>query len=186
MLKFSKIRRTIAMAAVTLALAGGTTIGLGGTAQAATCYNSGQLQMLGPSTPVTATNFYGSTTLGYLYIGWDKVSRCSYAEIDWINGWQNNASGTIYLNWNDPNHNSAEGKVTFNAGQSVSWVSTFLYQGSGTPYTPGRSFTAAARLSVVVCASFGCETLGPKTITGATHDFSNGYNSGPGSADFHY
>jgi hypothetical protein len=186
MLKLRNTRRAIAMTAATLALAGGTAVGAGGTAHAASCYNSGNLVQLGPTTPVTASNFYGSTTLGYFYIGWDRTSLCSYAEIDWINGWQNNAYGTIYLNWNDPAHNSAEGKVSFNTGQSVSWVSKFLYQGPGTAYTPGRSFTAAAVVSVDVCASFACEWLGPKTITGSTHDFSNGWNSGPGSADFHY
>lgn len=88
-----------------------------GTAQAAAaCWNSGQLQTLGPLTPVTVSNVYGSTTLGYLYIGWDKVSLCSYSELDWANdsnGWNysHNATGDIYLNWNDPAHNSAQGDV---------------------------------------------------------------------------
>ncbi|MER5728988.1 hypothetical protein ABT084_11760 [Streptomyces sp. NPDC002138] len=162
-------------------------------AHAATCYNSQNLQPLGPSTPVTVSNRYGSTTIGYLYIGWDKTSLCSYAEIDWLNdssgrNWSNNVSGDIYLNWNPPGHNSAEGKHHFNAGQANSWVSWFIYQGPGTGYTPGRSFTAAVdKMSILIAAPWGGFTTCTTGVRiGSTHDFSSGWNSGPGSVNCNY
>ncbi|MER7754104.1 hypothetical protein [Kitasatospora sp. NPDC097643] len=169
-----------------------TTVGTA-PAHAAGCYNSGNLVQLGPSTPVTVSNFWGSTTLGQLYIGWDKSSLCSYAEIDWYNdssgrNWNNNVSGEIYLNWNDPAHNSAEGRRPFSAGQASSWVSYFIYQGPGTTYTPGRSFTAAVRnMNVLIGSSWGGFTTCSFPISvGSTHDFSNGWNSGPGRVNCNY
>ncbi|MFG2668523.1 hypothetical protein ACGFY6_30330 [Streptomyces sp. NPDC048387] len=142
-----------------------------------TCSNPVQL---GPATPIKiSNNWTDSQTIGNLYIGWYANCASAYAEVDWINGWQNNVSGSVYLNWNDPAHNSAEGRVPYSAPSPVSWKSDNLYQGPGTRYTPGRSFTAAINLTVWIPGWL--KTCGPRILVGSTHDFSNGWNSGPGN-----
>ncbi|MEU1630309.1 hypothetical protein ABZ746_34445 [Streptomyces sp. NPDC020096] len=177
------LRRSFAITVATCAAATALTVTAPtASARAATC--SGPIP-LGPATPVQVSKYNSPwTTIGYLYMGWYANCKSAYAEIDWINGWQGDVSGSVYLNWNDPAHNSAEGRVSFQPGGPVSWKSDNLYEGPGTRYTPGRSFTAAAQITVTI-PSWGFAKCGPKVITGNTHDFSGGGDSGVGDGTCH-
>ncbi|MDJ0343027.1 hypothetical protein QMK19_24830 [Streptomyces sp. H10-C2] len=179
-------RRSVAIAAATFVAATALTAAAPtASAHAAGCDPNGQRIMLGPSTPVQVSKYNSPwSTIGYLYMGWIPSCSWAYAEIDWINGWQGDVSGSVYMNWNDPAHNSAEGRVSFQPGGPVSWVSHMLYEGPGTPYIPGRSFTAAAQITVTI-PNWGFAQCGPKVIVGNTHDFSNGANSGVGDGHCH-
>ncbi|MEV6008709.1 hypothetical protein AB0M29_18060 [Streptomyces sp. NPDC051976] len=149
-----------------------------GSAHAASCSNPVQL---GPSTKLSISDNWGhNATIGYLYIGWYANCASAYAEIDWSGGWQNSVDGSVYLNWNDPAHNSAEGRVYFHPGGPISAKSDNLYEGPGTKYTPGRSFTAATQITV---ATGNGKVCGPRILVGSTHDFSGGGDSGPGNGN---
>jgi hypothetical protein len=144
-------------------------------AKAAACSNP---VMLGPATPINLHNGSGTWTYGYLYVGWYANCQSTYAEVDWRSGWQNAVTGSVYLNWNAPGHNSAEGTVNYPNGGIISWKSANLYQGLGNPYSAGRSFTAA--IKVTFHGDPNGWSCGPIVLTGNTHDFSNGGNSGVG------
>ncbi|MFD9635861.1 hypothetical protein [Streptomyces violascens] len=85
----------------------------------------------------------------------------------------------MYLNWNDPAHNSGEGRTYFHPGGPISAKSDNLYQGPGTG-TPGRSFTAATQITIATVTGGTCR---PRIHVGSTHAFSNGWNSGPGNGN---
>lgn len=164
MLKSRNMRRTIAMAATSLAIAGGTAVGTAGTANAAAA--SCSIILIGSPGNV----YVGSTYAGQVEQEYDNCGNAA-AHFQWSGNFYPNGSATATVNIRSTN---GTGSIGESVNIPVSWGKDIT-----TPFVPIHSATQDTWYASVSVNGGPC-------AAGSFHDYATGGNSAPAYCSVSY